>query len=488
MEDGRESFTGIRASDHALIDTIVSYCSRSVYLRLGHSLKMTDTRHNRATTALELFERGQLPEALSAIDAAIAAAPGLTGAYNTRGLILAALNDGAGAVAAYSRVLAEMPHHADALTNRGSALLKLGQYDTAMIDLEAAAAAHPAYATAHFNLARGYAVLSRVDDALASYDRALVLSPGDAKTLWAKGVVQLLGGDFAEGWVNYNSRWQAPSFGNSAPRDFGVRYTGAEPLSGRTLFVHAEQGFGDTIQFCRYIPLLAAQGARVLFMAQPELIGLLTASELPCTLYTPGASMPRFDYHIPLLNLPAALKTTLSNIPTDVPYLATPPEKQARWNAVLGVRTRPRIGIAWSGRRSHCDDHLRSMAVEAFAPLFALDAELHVLQTDLTDAERAFLTDKARIFDVADRDFGDAAAHVAAMDHVLTVDTSLGHLAGALAKPVSILLSAAPDFRWMLERSDSPWYPTARLIRQSAFGRWDDAIAAALKILKETLL
>ena len=275
--------------------------------------------------ALSLHQRGQLKEALVEITALLAADPAVAGGHNLHVLILAGLGDATGAVAAYGRALAEAPADPNALTNRGSTLMQLGRHEEAMADLRAAVAADPASVTAHFNLGRAYSMQSDNDRAVACYDQVLALEPGNAKALWAKGVAQLAGGDFAGGWKNYNARWRAPGFGNGAPRDFGKpRYTGAETLAGRTLFVHAEQGFGDTIQFCRYIAPVAAMGAKVLFMVQTELRDLLQTSALRCTFFVPGVQMPRFDYDIPLLNLPAALGTTIDTIPAQVPYLAAP--------------------------------------------------------------------------------------------------------------------------------------------------------------------
>ena len=369
------------------------------------------------------------------------------------------------------------------LSDRGNALVREGRIDEALAALQAAVAARPDFAIGHFNLARAFAAINRITEALAHYDRVLALKPGDPEALWAKGTVQILAGDYLQGWSNYRNRWQAPGFGDR--RDFGTpRWSGAEPLQDRTLFIHAEQGFGDTIQFCRYIPLLADRGARVLFMAQPELRGLLAASRLPCELFGPGDGVPKFDFDIPLMDLPAALKTTLTTVPANVPYLTPPADKIARWSAVLGAKRRRRIGIAWSGRRTHRDDHLRSLPVECLAPLFALDAEVHVLQTDMTPAERTWLIGKARIFDVDRRDFGDAAAHVSMMDTVVSVDTAIAHLAGALEIPTHVLLPFSPDFRWGLGRTDTPWYPGMKLIRQSKFVVWSGVVEQAALALE----
>lgn len=405
-------------------------------------------------------------------------------AANAEGLTLMAAANLTGALAAFDRALAADPQFPEALTNRGTVFLRMGRYREALDSASAAVLARPDFAIGHFNLGRTFAAMNRVEDAIASYDRVLMLKPGDAEALWAKGTVQILAGNFREGWSNYDARWRTPSFAHP-PRDFGTpKWTGTEPLAGKTIFVHGEQGFGDTIQFCRYLPLLATRGARVVFMAQPELRGLLAASSLKCELFVPGDAVPKFDFDIPLMTLPAAFATTVETVPAATPYLSVPVDKAARWDLIVDSPSRRRVGLAWSGRRSHRDDHLRSLQIEMLAPLFAIDAEFHVLQTDMTDAERRFLAGRARLFDLPVRDFGDAAAHVAATDLVITVDTSIAHLAGALGKPVWILLAHAPDFRWMLNRADSPWYPTARLLRQPDFGAWDQVVEEVVRRLR----
>jgi len=439
--------------------------------------------------ALSLYESGHASDALALANAAIKRRPQSAAAHNVRGLALVALNDISEAVASYGRALAIDPRYSDALSNRGAAKQRQGRWDEAMVDLQAAAAISPTSPAALINLARGYMAANDVNAAIACYDRILSVQPTAARVLWAKGVAQLTAGDFTHGWQNYRYRWQAREFGHEA-REFGVpRFTGAEPLAGRTIFVHAEQGFGDTLQFCRFIPDLAAREARVLFMLQPELKDLVEASRLPCRLFVPGDEVPPFDLEVPLLDLPAALNTSIATIPARVPYLSVPAAKADRWNTLLGSRTKRRIGLAWSGRRSHIEDHARSIAIAMLAPLFAVGCEFHVIQTDLSDSERNWLRGNARIFGAADfpggeRNFGDAAAHVAGMDLVITVDTSLAHLAGALGKPVWVLLAYAPDFRWMLGREDSPWYPTARLFRQQRRGDWEAVIAKVAEALR----
>jgi ADP-heptose:LPS heptosyltransferase len=241
--------------------------------------------------------------------------------------------------------------------------------------------------------------------------------------------------------------------------------------------LHAEQGFGDTIQFIRYAPLLAGQGAKVICEVQPELQPLLSQfSNVGVT--AAGATLPVFDLHAPLLSLPFAFKTAVEAIPAFIPYLAAPADRVAHWRGRLPER--PRAGFVWSGSASHKNDVNRSIPLVHLAALFENPPLQCVsLQTELRAADREVLRGLPRLMHLGDeiRDFADTAAIISLLDVVVSVDTAVAHLAGALGKPVKILLPYAADFRWMRGRTDTPWYPTAKLMRQPAFGDWDSVIA-----------
>ncbi len=260
----------------------------------------------------------------------------------------------------------------------------------------------------------------------------------------------------------------------SAPQWFG-----AEPIRGKTILLHAEQGLGDTLQFVRYVSRVAAQGARVVLEVQPALKDLISGIEGPAEVIARGEDLPEFDIHCPLLSLPLAFGTRLDTIPADIPYLTVPPDRITAWSSHLERSALHRVGLAWSGGRTHRNDHNRSIALTHLAPLFA-DPQIQFvsLQQELRDGDLEILQANPQIVHFGDElhDFADTAAVVSELDVVISVDTSVAHLAGALGKPVWILLPFAPDWRWLLDRKDSPWYPTARLFRQPKIADWDGVI------------
>jgi tetratricopeptide (TPR) repeat protein len=397
--------------------------------------------YNLANACLEL---GRLDEALAAYDAALSFRPDHAGALVNRGNTLLRLNEPAKAIASYDAALLALPGHPQILTNRGHALRRLDRPDQALVDFAAALAASPEFAEAQFEAA----------------------------------MARLTLGDFARGWKQYEWRWKTGAFARQRRSFSAPPWLGQEPVAGKTILLHAEQGFGDTIQFIRYAPLLVGQGARVICEVQPELKPLL--SQLPdITVTAAGEALPAFDLHCPLLSLPLALGTELANIPADVPYLSAPAERMAHWQRRLPSGG-PRAGFVWSGSATHKNDANRSIALTRFAALFENPLlKCFSLQTELRAADREVLAGLPKLTHLGDdiSDFADTAAIVALLDVVITVDTAVAHLAGALGKPVIVLLPHAADFRWMRQRKDTPWYPAARLMRQPAFGDWDSVIA-----------
>jgi len=308
---------------------------------------------------------------------------------------------------------------------------------------------------------------------------ALAASPEFAEAQFEAAMARLTLGDFARGWKQYEWRWKTGAFARQRRSFSAPPWLGHAPVAGKTILLHAEQGFGDTIQFIRYAPLLVGQGARVICEVQPELKPLL--SQLPdITVIAAGEVLPAFDLHCPLLSLPLALGTELANIPADVPYLSAPAERVAHWQRRLPP-DRPRAGFVWSGSATHKNDANRSIALTRFAALLENPPlKCFSLQTELRAADRGALAGLPKLTHLGDdiSDFADTAAIVALLDVVITVDTAVAHLAGALGKPVIVLLPHAADFRWMRQRKDTPWYPAARLMRQPAFGDWDSVIAS----------
>jgi hypothetical protein len=310
-----------------------------------------------------------------------------------------------------------------------------------------------------------------------AHERAIALDPGHAKARNHRALGLLAQGAFAAGWAAHESRWGRP--GSQAPRATSrPGWRGAGALEGRRLLLTGEQGMGDQIQFLRYAPLAAARGATVLLEVSRPLLAL--CADLAGVSRATGDDAPlgdgEFDLHCPLMSLPLAFGTTLETIPAAIPYLAAPADALARWSARLGSASRPRIGVAWSGNPAHGNDRNRSLALARLAALFDARAEWISLQREVRAADRDALAG-LRHFGAEIGDFGDAAALCAGCDLVIAADTAMAHLAGALGRPVWILLPFAADWRWLTDRADSPWYPTARLYRQERPGDWDAVLA-----------
>jgi hypothetical protein len=288
----------------------------------------------------------------------------------------------------------------------------------------------------------------------------------------------LCDGDFERGWKLYESRRDKPGFANY-DLDPSTIWLGDRPLQGKRLFVHCEQGAGDTIQFIRYLPLLKATGAIRTVAVQQPLVSLLGQVDPACKVIAEGLLPDRYDYHCPLLSLPFALGTTLETIPPMPRPLVAGPAEVARFSRLLGPRVRPRIGLVWSGNPDHDDDHNRSIAFSRLAPLLGDGEDWIAIQKDIRDTDRPAVEAAPRLARYGDQlaDFADTAALISHLDLVISVDTSVAHLAGAMNRPVWILAPFDPDWRWLLGRDDSPWYPSARLFRQRATDDWEEVIA-----------
>jgi tetratricopeptide (TPR) repeat protein len=419
----------------------------------------------------------RLAQAADAYGKAIALQPALAPAWRERGLCLARLGRLDEALTSLDRALALVPEDAETVAARGIALYLSGRLDSALAVFDRALALAPDGAAIHNNRGLVLQALGRFDEALAGFEQALASRPQFAEAHWNKAFILILLGDYAAGWRLFEWRWRR---GGSPPaREFPVPlWLGAESLAGKTLLLHAEQGLGDTLQMLRYAPVLAARGARVLLQVQPPLVELASRVQGVAAVVGPG-DVFALDVHCPLMSLPLALGTRIDTVPAAVPYLSAPEAKIAQWRARLGPRTRRRIGLAWAGSATHENDRNRSIALRALLPLLDADADIFSLQREYRPADEAVLRADGRIRSHAEalEDFSDTAALIEPMDLVISVDTSAAHLAGALGKPVFVLLPWVPDYRWGLERDDSPWYPAARLFRQPRAGDWDSVIA-----------
>lgn len=442
-----------------------------------------------------LIGLGRYDEALVPLERAIELMPREPQAHAQRGIALQRLNRTADALASFDRALTLQPDLPQVLNNRGIALYELDQPEQALGSFSRALVVGGAPADTYTNLGIVLTTLGRHEQAVTSFSRTLASKPGDSKASLLLGFVQLALGRFREGWPLYEARLKDPTLGTPPP-DYGVpRWDGKGALQGRTLLVQAEQGFGDAIHFCRYLPPLAAQGINVVFVVPPPLKALLRTLAAPVRVRGWDEPIPPVDFHCPLLSLPLTLGTDESNIPAAVPYLAADAERVARWSERLQGLPGLRVGVAWQGNLAAEQFILargRSMPLQALAPLAQLSGvSLVSLQKgpgaeDLrTIAFRDQVTDLSTELDTGSDAFVDTAAIIRNLDLVISTDTAVAHLAGALAQTTWIALPAVPEWRWLLGRTDCPWYPTARLFRQLRRGDWSSVIAALADALRE---
>jgi hypothetical protein len=397
-------------------------------------------------------------------------------AHSNRGNALRDLGRSREALASFEQALSIKPGNVGALNNRGIALRNLGRHAEALASYDQALSYEPDYVDALCNRGNILQHLRRYEEALDSYARALLVDPGHAPTHWNESQCRLLLGDFTRGWSKYEWRWkteQATQIRNFAQ----PLWLGRESLAGKTILLHAEQGFGDTLQFCRYAALVSANGARVVLEVQPALKGLLGGLAGVDCIVARGEALPEFDFQCPLLSLPLAFNTMPDTIPAAAEYIQSDPALRNRWGGRLGKAQGPRIGLVWGGSGGLRNDQRRSLALAELADLDFGDAQLVCLQKEIDPRDQPALDRRGDIVFLGNElaDFADTAALVDLMDLVITVDTAVAHLAGAMGKEVWILLPHAPTWRWLLERQDSPWYPSARLFR--ATGRDDFASA-----------
>jgi tetratricopeptide (TPR) repeat protein len=441
-----------------------------------------DPAHARALNnrGVALGELDRNEEAIASFDRALVVRPDFTEALLNRGLTLADLGRHEEAIADYDRALAVDPDHAEALFNRGTSLASRNRPLEALASFDKAIVARPDWADALCNRAVALVSLNRQAEAIATFERATAIEPGHPEANCNESLARLRLGDFGRGWAKYESRWASRDLASQRRAFAQPLWLGGETLQGKTILLHAEQGLGDTVQFVRYAPLVAGLGARVIVEVQPPLTALLSDIVGISRTVSKGEPLPEFDVHCPLLSLPLAFKTDLDTIPATVPYLAAPEVRVTQWQDRLGRRASPRVGIAWAGSRTNRNDHNRSISLGPLASaLQTPGVELVSVQKEVSAADRELLRGNPHIRHVGDElaDFADTAAVISQLDLVISVDTSVAHLAGAMARPVWILVPFAPDFRWMLDREDSPWYPTARLFRQTGIGDWDGVLA-----------
>ena len=425
-----------------------------------------------------LLELHRLQEALDSYTLAIGQGLETCQLYNNRSVVLSKLAKFDEAVSSARKALELDSSYVEAWSNLGFALRHQNQYREAVSSYRSALDLNPEHLESNYNLGSLLYTLGEGREARRYYDRALSADPAHPLANWNKSLLLLLLGDYLEGWALYEWRLKSDDAGSKYPSFSEPAWRGDEDIQGKRLLIHAEQGLGDMLQFCRYAPLVLERGAEVILEVPRPLVSVIETLHPDISVVIKGEQLPEFDFHCPVMSLPYAFKTTLATIPSAEKYLSSDAAKVAVWSKKLGEKTGKRVGLVWSGAPGHQNDHNRSIALSDLTPLLDMPCEWHSLQKDYRSTDIDTLATLPQLHQHQDAltDFSDTAALIECMDLVITVDTSVAHLAGALGKPVWVLLPHVPDFRWLLERTDSPWYPSARLFRQSEIGQWESLI------------
>jgi tetratricopeptide (TPR) repeat protein/glycosyltransferase involved in cell wall biosynthesis len=428
-----------------------------------------------------LKNQGNCQEALACYQQALPYAPPEVGLHYNLGNALWELGNREAAIAQFERVIVLQPNHVEGYNNLGMVLHELGELETAIPYFEQAITLNPNYAQGYNNLGLVLHDLGRVEEAIACYDNALRLQPDYSEAHNNRGIALLIQGDLRQGFRDYEWRWRVKAAPDLPP--IPAPFWDGSDLQGKTILLHAEQGLGDCIQFIRYAALLVQRGGRVVALVNPPLVRLFEGVPGISRVSAYWSELAPIDVWIPLLSLPHILGTTLATIPGEVPYL-TPTHLAPVILDAPGFK----VGIVWAGNPQHKGDRTRSCPLPYFLPLLNIPGiKWYSLQKG--QEETRIRQQNLPIEDLAPylQDLADTAAVIAQLDLVITVDTSVAHLAGALGKSVWVVLSYAPDWRWMLNRSDSPWYPTLRLFRQEERGDWQGVFDEVAQSLTEVL-
>jgi Tfp pilus assembly protein PilF len=461
--------------------------------------------------AWKLFQAGDLAGALRVYHKVVEINPAVVAAWQMIGSIHQLQGRVEDSLASYQRVVAIDPNHVESLNNMGIALHSQGKIDEAMACLRRAVALKPGYADAYNNLGNAFHEQGKIDEAvalyrralelnpayfdalsnlgnalraqgnlgesIAAYERALEVKPDNPHVRMSRGLCRLQMGDFERGWADYEWRLRCKEF--SIPEFRQPRWDG-RALAGRSILLYADHGLGDSIQFIRYAPLVKARGGRVIVTCRQPLARLAATCEGVDQVALEGSSLPDFDVYAPLMSLPMIFGTRLSNVPAVVPYVTPDADLIERWRQELPLEGQCNVGIAWQGNPQFRGDSHRSFPLALFEPLARVDGvRLFSLQKGIGADQIGELAGRFAVADVGCRfsDFMDSAAVMSNVDLVITSDSSLAHLAGAIGVPIWVAISVAADWRWQTDREDNPWYPTMRLFRQKAWGDWDEVFA-----------
>lgn len=482
LEDALRSFGNAFAANPEMVDAAVAKLRIMLGLeRWQEALDMVKVMRPKVAPyifgvyeALALQRLKRNDDALAVVEIVLADHPHSVEALQTKGTILCALDRHEEALTCYHEAIAIDPAFGSALADAAAVHFKLGRLSESQALYQLAEKAQPANAELLYQYSNLMLSMGLCEKVIQLASKGLAHDPNDPNLNWIKAMGLLMSGNYNDGWLAYEWRWQAKLIpaGQNKPVCSQPMWKG-EPVAGKTLWLQAEQGLGDTLQMLRYVPLVAAMGAKVLLDIPQFIIPLCDGLQLNCTLLQPGYEVPEFDYYCPLFSLPLAFKTEISNIPAKVPYLFCDTALQKNWERKLDARAKSRVGLVWSGNSAFLNDEKRSIPLERFSKILKINCEFFSLQKEVRQSDELVLSESA-IFDSRHdlHTFSETAALIACMDLVISVDTSVAHLAGAMGKPVWLLLPFSPDWRWMLQRSDSPWYPTARLFRQLEDQSW----------------
>ena len=421
-------------------------------------------------------------------DRAISIRPNYAELYFNRGNVLYELKQYEAAIFCYDKAISIRPDYFDAYCNRSNVLKDLKEYETAITGYKKVICLKPNFPIAYYNLGTIQGELHQFEAAIASFDQAIELKPDYAEAHWNLALLHLLLGNFKDGWQEYEWRWYIVDYNETIRARFSMQalWLGIESLQNKTILLYAEQGLGDVIHFSRYVPLVAALGAKVILEAPSSLVKLLKDLDGVSQIIAYGDELPEFDYQCPLLSLPLAFKTNLKNIPSSTSYLKSNNNKVNNWKIRLGKKIKTRIGLVWSSTSSFPNDSKRSMTLAELLPALPNDQfEYICLQKEIKPIDQVVLNNnpQIRFFGSELLDFTDTGALIECVDLIVSTCTSLPHLAGALDKKVILMISHSPDWRWMLNRNDSPWYRSISLLRQPSNGDWDTVIENLKTIL-----
>ena len=430
-----------------------------------------DAINNKALT-LSILKR--FDEALIAYELALSIHATSPAVYFNKGLTLDELGLFESALISYSKAIEFKPDFAECHNNKGVTLKELKQCKDAIVSYNEAIRLNPNYAEAYNNRGIAYKELRNYSQALEDYNQAISIDPQNPEFLWNKSQLLLLLGQYEEGWQLYEQRWKKDSFRQLKKNFNKPMWHGESTISGRIL-LHAEQGLGDTIQMLRYIPMVAMLGWTVIVQVPASLQAIAQQTVGASLVITSNQPIPHFDVHAPMMSLPFIFKTTLQSIPSNLPYIVVDPKRQSAWKARLGDKKNLRVALTWAGSPHHKNDYNRSISLKYFLPLLSLNADFYSLQKELRTGDQEILKKELRLKDFTSffSDFSETAAFINEMDLVISVDTSVLHLAGALGKSAWALLLYSADFRWLTDRSDSPWYPSLTLFRQQSIADWN---------------